>query len=106
MNDRQVEPGQRVTPLELFFDLVFVFGITQVTGFLADNPTWGGLLPGLMLLGALWWAWAAYAWLTNTLNPRCDISPLTYDPAAGLTARRGSGRIGGQLNESIAFGAG
>jgi low temperature requirement protein LtrA len=69
MNDRQVEPGQRVTPLELFFDLVFVFAITQVTGFLADNPTWGGLLRGLMLLGALWWAWAAYAWLTNTLNP-------------------------------------
>jgi low temperature requirement protein LtrA len=60
---------QRVTALELFFDLVFVFAITQVTGFLADDPTWGGLLRGLMLLGALWWAWAAYAWLTNTLNP-------------------------------------
>ncbi len=69
MNDRLVEPGQRVTPLELFFDLVFVFAITQVTGFLAGDPTWGGLLRGLMLLGALWWAWAAYAWLTNTLNP-------------------------------------
>jgi low temperature requirement protein LtrA len=69
MNDRQIEPGQRVTPLELFFDLVFVFAITQVTGFLADNPTWSGLLRGLMLLGALWWAWASYAWLTNTLNP-------------------------------------
>src|SRR5687768_13997361 len=69
MNDRQVEPGQRVTPLELFFDLVFVFAITQVTGFLADDPTWGGLLRALMLLAALWWAWAAYAWLTNTLNP-------------------------------------
>jgi low temperature requirement protein LtrA len=69
MDDRAVEGAQRVTPLELFFDLVFVFAITQVTGFLADNPTWGGLLRGLMLLGALWWAWAAYAWLTNTLNP-------------------------------------
>jgi low temperature requirement protein LtrA len=63
------ESEQRVTPLELFFDLVFVFAITQVTGFLADNPTLGGLLRGLMLLGALWWAWGAYAWLTNTLNP-------------------------------------
>ena len=69
MTNRQVETGQRVTPLELFFDLVFVFAITQVTGFLADNSTWLGLLRGLMLLGALWWAWAAYAWLTNTLNP-------------------------------------
>ena len=67
MDDRAGE--QRVTPLELFFDLVFVFAITQVTGFLTDHPTWSGLLRGLMLLGALWWAWGAYAWLTNTLNP-------------------------------------
>jgi len=69
MDDRAVERGQRVTPLELFFDLVVVFAITQVTGFLADSPTWGGLLRGLLLLGALWWAWASYAWLTNALNP-------------------------------------
>jgi len=68
-DSRQVQPGQQVTPLELFFDLVFVFAITQVTGFLATNSTWLGLLRGLMLLAALWWAWAAYAWLTNTLNP-------------------------------------
>jgi low temperature requirement protein LtrA len=58
MNDQQVEPGQRVTPLELFFDLVFVFAITQVTGFIADSPSWLGLVRGLMLLAALWWAWA------------------------------------------------
>jgi low temperature requirement protein LtrA len=69
MDDRAPERGQRVTPLELFFDLVVVFAITQVTGFLSDDPTWGGLLRGLLLLGALWWAWASYAWLTNTLNP-------------------------------------
>ena len=67
--DEADERGQRVTPLELFFDLVFVFAITQVTGLISDDPTWGGLLRGLMLLGALWWAWASYAWLTNTLNP-------------------------------------
>ncbi len=69
VRERRFESEQRVTPLELFFDLVFVFAITQVTGFLADNPSWGGLLRGLLLLSALWWAWAAYAWLTNTLNP-------------------------------------
>ena len=69
MDVREVESEQRVTPLELFFDLVFVFAITQVTGFLADEPTWPGLLRGLFLLAALWWTWAAYAWLTNTLNP-------------------------------------
>jgi low temperature requirement protein LtrA len=69
MDDRQAEREQRVTPLELFFDLVVVFAITQVTSFLSRTPTWGGLLRGLLLLGALWWAWAAYAWLTNTLDP-------------------------------------
>ena len=58
-----------MTPLELFFDLVFVFAITQVTGFVAADPTWVGLGQGLLLLGVLWWAWAAYAWLTNTVDP-------------------------------------
>jgi low temperature requirement protein LtrA len=69
MGDRQAEREQRVTPLELFFDLVFVFAITQVTSFLSHDPTWGGLLRGLLLFGVLWWAWSAYAWLTNTLDP-------------------------------------
>jgi low temperature requirement protein LtrA len=64
-----VEREQRVTPLELFFDLVFVFGFTQVTTVLSDNPTWSGLGHGLLILGVLWWAWAAYAWLTNTVDP-------------------------------------
>jgi low temperature requirement protein LtrA len=68
-DDRQASGEQRVTPLELFFDLVVVFAITQVTTFISDSPTWGGLLRGLLLLGALWWAWASYAWLTNTLDP-------------------------------------
>jgi low temperature requirement protein LtrA len=69
MEGQQSESEQRVTPLELFFDLVFVFAITQVTTLLSDDPTWGGMLRGLLVLGALWWAWTAYAWLTNTLNP-------------------------------------
>jgi low temperature requirement protein LtrA len=64
-----VEREQRVTPFELFFDLVFVFGFTQVTTVLSDNPTWTGLGHALLILVALWWAWAAYAWLTNTVDP-------------------------------------
>ena len=60
---------ERVTPLELFFDLVFVFAITQVTSMLSDNPTWPGVGRALLVLGALWWAWVGYAWLTNNLNP-------------------------------------
>ena len=47
---------------------MFVFALTQVTSRLAADPTWGGLLRGLLVLAALWWAWAAYAWLTDTLN--------------------------------------
>ena len=69
MGELHVEREQRVTPLELFFDLVFVFAFTQVTTVLSDNPTWSGLGHGLLILSALWWAWAAYAWLTNTVDP-------------------------------------
>jgi low temperature requirement protein LtrA len=58
----------QVTPLELFFDLVFVFAITQVTSLLAGNPTWGGVLRGMLVLAALWWAWNVYAWLTSAMD--------------------------------------
>jgi low temperature requirement protein LtrA len=70
VSEQHLEREQRVTPLELFFDLVFVFAFTQVTTVLSDDPTWAGLGHGLLILAALWWAWAAYAWLTNTVDPR------------------------------------
>jgi low temperature requirement protein LtrA len=60
---------QRVTPLEIFFDLVFVYAITQVTLLMSDDPTWNGLGRGVLVLAVLWWAWTGYAWLTNTLEP-------------------------------------
>ena len=60
---------QRVTPLELFFDLVFVYALTQVTQLMAHDPTWPGVGRGLLVLAALWWAWSGYAWLTNALEP-------------------------------------
>jgi len=69
VSEQHAEREQRVTPLELFFDLVFVFAFTQVTTVLSDDPTWRGLGHGLLILGALWWVWAAYAWLTNTVDP-------------------------------------
>jgi low temperature requirement protein LtrA len=69
VNERHIEREHPVTPLELFFDLVFVFAFTQVTTVLSDDPTWGGLGHALLILAALWWAWAAYAWLTNTVDP-------------------------------------
>ena len=54
--------------LELFFDVVFVFALTQVTALMSDDPTWQGLGRGMLVLAALWWAWAAYAWLTNEIE--------------------------------------
>ena len=62
------DPEHQVTPLELFFDLVFVFAITQVTSFLAHEPTWGGVFRGMLVLSALWWAWTTYAWLTSAMD--------------------------------------
>ena len=64
-----VEQEHRVTPRELFFDLVFVFAFTQVATLLADDPTFAGIGRGVLVLAALWWAWTAYAWLTNTVDP-------------------------------------
>jgi low temperature requirement protein LtrA len=61
--------GERVTPLELFFDLVFVLALTQCTTLMVRSPTWIGLLKGVLVLGMLWWAWVGYAWLTSVLDP-------------------------------------
>ena len=57
-----------VTPLELFFDLGFVFAFTQVTRLLVDDPTWSGVLRGMLVVAAVWWAWTGYAWLTSTID--------------------------------------
>jgi low temperature requirement protein LtrA len=61
--------GEQVTPLELFFDLVFVLALTQCTTLIARTPTWEGMLKGLLVLGMLWWSWVGYAWLTSVLDP-------------------------------------
>jgi low temperature requirement protein LtrA len=61
--------GEQVTPLELFFDLVFVLALTQCTSLMAAKPTWRGLLEGLFVLAVLWWSWSGYAWLTSVVDP-------------------------------------
>ena len=84
MPARTRESGEeRVTPLELFFDLIFVFALTQVTGLVVADPTWAGLVRGLLVLGVLWWAWAAYAWLTNTIDPEEGVVRLAMFGAMG-----------------------
>jgi low temperature requirement protein LtrA len=61
--------GERVTPLELFFDLVFVLAITQCTTLMFHRPTWAGLAQGMLVLAVLWWSWCGYAWLTSVVDP-------------------------------------
>jgi low temperature requirement protein LtrA len=61
--------GERVTSLELFFDLVFVLALTQCTALMARTPTWEGMLRALLILGVLWWSWGGYAWLTSVVDP-------------------------------------
>jgi len=65
---------RRVTPLELFFDLVFVFALTQVTSLMAQEPTWLGLLRGMAVLTVLWWAWVAYVWIGTTTDAEDGVA--------------------------------
>jgi low temperature requirement protein LtrA len=64
-DELELESEQEVTALELFFDLVFVFAITQVTTFIYHDPTWTRLVQALAILMALWFAWSGYVWLGN-----------------------------------------
>jgi low temperature requirement protein LtrA len=66
---RETEPPQRVTTLELFFDLVFVFTITQLTSSLAKEVTLPAGARMLLVFGVLWWMYGGYAWLTNASAP-------------------------------------
>jgi low temperature requirement protein LtrA len=62
-----IETPLRVSTLELFFDLVFVFTITQLTAILVDRPGWRVLLAATLMLGVTWWMYSGYAWLTNAV---------------------------------------
>jgi low temperature requirement protein LtrA len=61
--------GERVKPLELFFDLVFVLAVTQCTALMVDHPTWEGLGQGVLVLGLMWWSWVGFSWLTSVVDP-------------------------------------
>jgi low temperature requirement protein LtrA len=68
---RQRKPNEhhRVTYVELFFDLVFVFAITQISHFLVAHFTPLGGLQSLILMLAVWWVWVYTSWITNWLDP-------------------------------------
>jgi low temperature requirement protein LtrA len=60
---------ERVKPLELFFDLVFVLAATQCTALMSHLPTWEGVAQAMLVIAVLWWAWVGYAWLTSVVDP-------------------------------------
>jgi low temperature requirement protein LtrA len=74
---------QRVSPLELFFDLIFVLSFTQVTLKMAEDPGWANLGEGILILAAVWWAWAAYGWLTNSIDPDENVNRICVFAAMG-----------------------
>lgn len=104
---RRVE--ERVTPLELFCDLVFVLAITQCSALMADEPTWTGLGKGLVVLGVIWWGWVGYSWLTSVIDPEEGAVRLAMFAAmAGflVVALCVPGAFGNQgLTFAIAYGA-
>jgi low temperature requirement protein LtrA len=77
--------GEQVSPLELFFDLVFVLALTQCTQLMSDRPTWEGMAQGLLVLGLLWWAWGGYSWITSVVDPEDDsVRIVIFVAMAGM----------------------
>jgi CRISPR-associated Cas5-like protein len=65
----ELRERDRVKPLELYFDLVFVLGFTQCTALMVAQPTWEGIARGMLVLAVLWWAWTGFSWLTSVIDP-------------------------------------
>ena len=103
---RPDEPQLRVTTLELFFDLVFAFTLTQLTALLSGDLALTGLVQVLTIFGLLWWMYGGYAWLTNARPPVHTAERLLMLVAmagfltAGLAIPHSFGRDG------VAFGLG
>jgi hypothetical protein len=81
---RPASEDHRPTTFELFFDLVYVFAATQVTGYMAHEHSGHGVVQGLLLLALLWWTWSAYAWLGN--QARVDEGVLRVGMAVAMAA--------------------
>jgi low temperature requirement protein LtrA len=74
----------RVTTLELFFDLVFVFTITQLTALLSESLSWERLLQSFLIFIILFWMYGGYVWLTNSVPPVTPVRQLLL--IAGMAA--------------------
>jgi low temperature requirement protein LtrA len=79
-----VEETHRATTFEIFFDLVFVFALTRITAFMAQEPTPTSLAQGLLLLLWFWYAWTCYTWLGN--RARADVGPIRAGTTVAMAA--------------------
>ena len=95
-----------VSPLELFFDLVFVFALTQVTAFLADDPTFGQLGRGLLILALIWWAWSGYTWLTSTVDPELTLPRMVMFAAMAAMLVVALATPGAFADDGVVWGLG
>jgi len=68
---------RRTGPVELLWDLVFVFAITQVTTLLANKPSWPGFARAMLVLALIWWAWSAFVWAANAQDPGSGVLRAT-----------------------------
>ena len=76
---REQTPGEeerKTSYLELFFDLVFVFAFTQVTALILEDTSAKGFLRAVLVLAMVWWAWSAYAWMTNAIDVENSVTRL------------------------------
>jgi len=94
---------ETVTPLELFFDLVFVLGLTQCTALMAREPTWQGLAKGLLVLAVMWWSWVGYAWLTSVIDPEEGVVRVAMFAAMAAFLVAGLGVPGAFGDEALVF---
>jgi low temperature requirement protein LtrA len=76
---------ERTTPLELFFDLVFVYAITQVSHLVSAHPTPEGFARGAVVLATVWYAWICFAWLTNNVGVDDEVVRVGVLLAAGAS---------------------
>jgi low temperature requirement protein LtrA len=80
-----LEEEKRTGYIELFFDLVFVFAFTQVTTMVVDDTSTTGLARAALVFALVWWAWAAYTWLTNAIDVE-NVGTRVFVFAAMLAA--------------------
>jgi low temperature requirement protein LtrA len=74
--DTTSEEERKTSYLELFFDLVFVFAFTQVTSLILEDTSPRGFARAALVLAMVWWAWSAYAWMTNAIDVENSVTRL------------------------------